>query len=200
MTDKNGDYIVGIELDQLSSKLLEQKIEKNPFVKNTEVYRDIRGLLSVRVQQSIPIARILSPKGDDHYIDEQGYIIPTNEQYTARVPLVEFDFDITWEKNLKESSYGEKFFKLLSFVDQDQLWRVQIAYFSVDDKGSITMYPQVSKQLITFGQPVEVEEKFNKLKIFYKKILPLKGWGTYKSVNLKFENQIICDKNDIENG
>jgi cell division protein FtsQ len=36
--------------------------------------------------------------------------------------------------------------------------------------------------LIDFGKPVDIEEKFRNLKIFYKEILPTKGWNSYESV------------------
>jgi hypothetical protein len=34
------------------------------------------------------------------------------------------------------------------------------------------MFTQVSKQVVEFGKPVEIVEKFRNLKIFYKEILP----------------------------
>jgi cell division protein FtsQ len=55
------------------------------------------------------------------------------------------------------------------------------------------MYPQVGKQYIEFGKAEQIEEKFSKLTIFYQKILPFKGWNTYKRVNLKYFNQIVCE-------
>ena len=39
-----------------------------------------------------------------------------------------------------------------------------------------------------------MEIKFKKLELFYKNILPTKGWNYYESVNLKFKNQIVCTK------
>ena len=59
---------------------------------------------------------------------------------------------------------------------------------------NIIIHPQLSKQKIIFGYPVDLDEKFNKIMLFYKRIAPLKGWNTYKTVNVKFKNQIVCDK------
>jgi len=50
----------------------------------------------------------------------------------------------------------------------------------------------MTKQLILFGPMDEIEEKFKKLKLFYKEVLPKKGWNTYSSINLKYKNQIVC--------
>jgi cell division protein FtsQ len=40
---------------------------------------------------------------------------------------------------------------------------------------------------------IDIEAKFKKIKIFYKEILPAKGWDTYRKVSVKYRNQIICE-------
>ena len=52
----------------------------------------------------------------------------------------------------------------------------------------------LAKQKIYFGNTDNMEIKFKKLELFYKNILPTKGWNYYESVNLKFKNQIVCKK------
>jgi len=63
----------------------------------------------------------------------------------------------------------------------------------VDDRGRINIYPQVTKQLIEFGTVYNYSDKLSKLKIFYDKILPDRGWNRYDRVNLQFKEQIICE-------
>jgi len=38
-----------------------------------------------------------------------------------------------------------------------------------------------------------IEEKFRKLMVFYKEILPQKGWTRYERVNLKYEGQVVAE-------
>ena len=70
---------------------------------------------------------------------------------------------------------------------------LDLGVLTVDRNGYITLYPQVTKQYIEFGKPVSIEEKFLKLKVFYKKILPYKGWNHYTRVNIEFQDQIVCE-------
>ena len=63
----------------------------------------------------------------------------------------------------------------------------------IDRHGDIILYPQVTRQLIEFGKAEHFEEKFRKLRYFYTKILPSKGWNHYARVNVEFEHQIICE-------
>ena len=58
MTDKSEDYVIGVEMRDLDPKVLEERVETNPFVKDAQVYRDLKGNLQVKVEQSKPIARL----------------------------------------------------------------------------------------------------------------------------------------------
>ena len=82
--------------------------------------------------------------------------------------------------------------EFLIFINQDEMWKAQIAQLAVNEDNELTLWPQMTKQLILFGPADEIEEKFKKLKLFYKEVLPKKGWNTYSSVNLKYKNQIVC--------
>lgn len=193
MTDSNKEYLVGERIKEINQKSLEAKVEGNPFVKDAQVYRNLKGDLEVKVTQSKPIARVFLGGTSDRYIDSQGRILPVNAKHTARVPLLETEFEFGWEANMKESSYGSKVFELLEFIEADDFWKAQIAHIVVKEDGDIELYPQVTKQKIEFGKPELFEEKFSKIMTFYKEILPQKGWNHYNRVSVKFKNQIICE-------
>ncbi|MEQ9307587.1 MAG: cell division protein FtsQ/DivIB, partial [Marinoscillum sp.] len=186
-------YVLGLSVKDLNLKELEERVESNAFVKDAQIYRDIKGNLMVMVEQARPIARIYNPNGPDQYIDADGTILPTNSRHTARVPIIEFERSFSWQKSLVETDYGMRMLELLNFIEQDDFWRAQIASLIIEKNGELTLLPQVSKQEIKFGMPENWEGKFKKLKVFYKEILPNKGWNTYSLVNLKFENQIVCE-------
>lgn len=193
MTDKSADYVIGVEQGRIHPKTLEARVESNPFVKDAQVYRDLKGNIQVKVVQSKPIARLFIDGKKDRYIDSEGNVLPINARHTARVPLLETDFEFSWEKNLHESNYGKEVFELLTFIEKDEFWKAQISGLLIKSNGEIELFPQVTKQRVEFGMPDNIERKFSKLMTFYKEILPKKGWNTYDRVNLKFENQIICE-------
>jgi cell division protein FtsQ len=41
-----------------------------------------------------------------------------------------------------------------------------------------------------------LERKFEKLLLFYRKIVPKTGINAYKTVNLKFAGQIVCERDE----
>lgn len=193
MNASNTDYVLGSTIGNLDLKQLEQRVESNPFVKDAQIFRDLKGNLLVNVTQAKPIARIFKHNGQDLYVDADGNLLPTIAKHTARVPVIELERTFSWEKNLTETDYGVKVLEVLRYINGDTFWRAQIAELVIERDGELTLLPQVSKQEIKFGMPEDLETKFKKLKIFYKEILPNKGWNTYSLVNLKFENQIVCE-------
>jgi cell division protein FtsQ len=82
---------------------------------------------------------------------------------------------------------------LLNFIQQDPFWRAQITELSVDEQGSVTMYPQIGSHQIEFGLPTDLDVKFKKLKLVYTDVLPAKGWDRYKRVSVQYRNQIVCE-------
>ena len=62
----------------------------------------------------------------------------------------------------------------------------------INANGEITIYPQVTGQIVEFGTPDGYEDKLRKLMVFYKEVLPQKGWTRYEKVNLKYEGQVIA--------
>ena len=192
MTQEYSDHITESKPVDLNPKVLEERVEKNPFISDAQIFRDLKGNLEVNVTQIKPIARIFDAAGVDRYIDEKGNIVPVNARYTARVVLMEMNKSFGWEKNMHETRYGGDVFKLLKYIDAHSFWRAQIAHIILETNGEVTFLPQVTKQQVIFGYPDNLEKKFKKLMVFYKQILPFKNWNSYGQVSLKYENQIVC--------
>lgn len=188
------EKILGSGYESLSLKKLENRIKTHKFVNRTEVFKDFKGNLFVNITQNKPIARIVRQYSPHAYIGSEGQILPVSERFTARVPLVSGPYaDKLVKQDLTTTDEGKAVFELLRFIEEDPFWRAQIAQLEIDARGNIVMYPQVTKQLIEFGKAEQLEEKFRKLKIFYTKILPSKGWNSYRKVNVKYQDQIICE-------
>ena len=194
ITEGGERRIVGESLDNLQLKLIENQLLETKFIQNAEVFKDLEGNLIIDVNQSRPIARLISRKMNDRYISNRGDVLPLSRRYTARVLIIDGPYaDNAKLYNLNESEYNRKLMSLLSFVEGNPFWKAQIAQMTIDRKGNIKMYTQVSKQEIEFGKPENIERKFMKLKIFYKEILPAKGWNNYERVSVKYKDQIVCE-------
>ncbi len=188
-----GDRITAREIAEMENRLL-----NHDFIVEAEVYCDLKGKLIVEVTQSKPIARIVRPNDPDAYISSTGAIVSISDKFAARVLLVTGDFAdslINTQPSTRGSSRGttNDILKLVKYIHNQEFWRAQITQLDIDAGGNIVMYPQVGKQYIEFGTPTDLESKFSRMDLFYKKILPKKGWNSYHRVNVKYTDQIICE-------
>lgn len=190
-----GDSILGDGFNRVSLKDVESRIESHSFVKDAEVYRDLKGHLVVKARQNKPVARLMSNRGDNAYIGEDGEMLPVSSKYTARVPVVTGQYvDQLMEfASVADEEYAAQVFELINFVNAHKFWTMQIGQIDISSKGYIVMYPQVGDQRLEFGYAEDIERKFKKLEIFFKQIMPTKGWNTYSKVNVEYKDQIICD-------
>lgn len=194
ITENGNKRLIGTPFNQLNLKEIETNVSQHKFVQNAEVFRDLQGTLIVNVDQSLPIARVVQTDGPDAYISDKGHVLPVSEKFTARVIVIGGDYTTRLvKKDLPSDSASVKIFDLLQYIEKDKFWKTQIAQMDIDKRGEIMLYPQVGKQVIEFGRAEDIDEKFNKLNIFYKQILPQKGWNAYERVNLKFKHQIVCE-------
>jgi cell division protein FtsQ len=194
VTESGSSQVIGKNIDMLPLKEIEKRLKLNKFIDEAEVYKDLKGNLIVKAGQSHPIARVIQDSGPDAYIDKSGKILPVSDRFTARVMLIGGDYTTTLvQKDLTKTAEGLAILQLLDHINSNNFWKAQISEIYIDKKGEITMYPQISQQIIEFGKAENIEQKFKKLKILYKDILPQKGWNTYSKVNLKYHNQIVCE-------
>jgi cell division protein FtsQ len=191
----NQENLKGASLSKVGMKEIEKRIKNDRFVKEAQLYSDLKGNLVVKVELRRPIARIVRNDGPDGYIAEDGALMPVSEKFSVRVVLVSglFVRKLLQQENMNDTEEGKQLMNMINIVRQDEFWKAQIAQLDIDSKARITIMPQVGDEIIEFGMPENLESKFKKLKIFYKEILPTKGWSKYSRVNLEFEGQIIAE-------
>ena len=189
------ESLTGTRIDNINLKSIETKIRKQSYIKDADLYTDLKGNLLVRAELRRPIARIIRNDGPDGYIAEDGTIMPVSDRFTARVLLISGPYanQLLRQSNLNEKEETSKILELISRIRQHEFWNAQIAQLDINSKGKITIYPQVGDERIEFGTPDNADTKFRKLMIFYKEILPRTGWNKYHRVNLEYEGQIITE-------
>jgi cell division protein FtsQ len=202
-----GSKILGQSVASIDVGELEKLIENHPSIANAEVYKTINGEINIKVQQRNPLIRIFPLNNDGFYIDEDGAFMPLSTKYSARVLMANGHIlggISTWSglsisQILKNDSLAKKtilddLYILADFINKDEFWKAQIQQVYVDINREIELIPRVGNHRIIIGDISNLEEKFEKLMIFYKEGLSKVGWNEYEAINLKYENQIVCTK------
>ena len=185
----------GARFSEVNMREVERKIRRQPFVQDAQLYSDLKGNIIVRTSLRRPVARIVRNDGPDGYIAEDGTIMPVSDKFTSRVVLISGSYVPTLlrQKSIGQTEEGQMLMHVIETIRDDEFWSAQIAQLNIDRKMRITMLPQVGNEQIEFGKPDRVEQKFEKLMIFYKEILPRMGWNKYSRVNLEYAGQIVAE-------
>jgi cell division protein FtsQ len=200
------DSLEGERLGKIDIHQLEQLISSNPYVLTSQVYASLDGIVHIDVIQRKPVVRVQNAAHEQWYISDDGHMMPLNPGKSARVLLASGFINEVYAQQLalnpgpivtKEDSAMSKtltygIFKIASYIDKDAFLKAQIEQIYVNKAGEFELVPMVGKQLIMFGDATNVETKFQNLVIFYKQGLSTEGWDTYDTINLKFENQVVC--------
>lgn len=181
--------------DGVDFKLVEQKLRKNPFISDAELYTDLKGTLFVKVQLRRPIARMVRNDGPDGYLADDGTVMPVSDEFTARVVLISGPYvnEMLKLSNISNNEMGIALMSLLKILSEDEFWHAQVAQLDIDAKGRIQFFTQIGDERIEFGTADNLEDKLSRLMIYYKEILPRTGWNKYARVNLEYEGQIVTE-------
>ncbi len=184
--------IIGTPVKDLNPYILENELLKSPFIKKVKVYKDIPGNLNIQIIQKRPLARVFTDKLD-YYIDEDGKKFTFCNTYTARVPVVNgYFFEGISYKDSMVTPVGKMVYNYLKAIDTNAYYKSLTESIYINEEGDLTIVPKIGPSEIIFGDDRDLSDKLNKLHTFYSKVLNTVGYNHYKSINLKFRNEVVC--------
>ncbi len=187
------DLKPGLMLSEVPLKEIEVRLLGHPFVKSVQAMIGQKGILNLKISQHQPIARIAQPMGADGYITTEGKVIPTSTSYTSRVLILEGEFAEELMDRGDVNAEMPELMDLIRFIIEDEFWNAQITEVELNERDDIRLFQQVGRQVIEFGDGYDIANKFDRISVFYKEILPRKGWNAYGRVSVKFKDQIVCE-------
>lgn len=182
---QNFEGINSIKKSKLDLNNVEKRLDSDPMIEKAEVYATIDGRLKAVVKQKTPIARVYEGS-KSYYIDYKGSEMPLSENSTARVPLVTGDVDAVDKEKLCE---------VLKYIYNDDFLRKNITGIEVRKQDGLKMVARDYNYSILFGRLQNIEKKFNNYKAFFQNAVRDTLIDKYKTINLKFTQQVVCTKN-----
>ena len=202
MVENRSQKIVGVLLDSINTKKIEQRLCELAPIKNVIIYKTIDGKMYINVMQRTPVIRIINRYGESFYLDEQGALLKHSSRYCAHALVAngyinlrpeQKDYNVFNAENVTSGKRNimRELFDLTNYINGDKFWKTQIQQIYVNEEGEFELIPLVGAHVIVFGTFEKPDEKFSKLASFYHNGLNVKGWNSYSMINLKYEGQIV---------
>ncbi len=163
---------------------LEHNVLSNPYIERATTFYTIDGVFKTIVKQRTPIARV-NTGNLSYYVDKQGVVVPLSANYSARVILVTGDID---KDNLKEIT------GFVNVILADDFLKKEIIGIHKTQNNEFILSVRSGAYKIELGSLEKMNVKFQKLKAFYNKAFVDKTIDQYKTINLKYHNQVVCAK------
>lgn len=192
--------LIGQPLMDINLQQIEKSIIANPYIAYATVYADMNGVIQIKIKQRQPVLRLINAAGQDYYIDSNGLKMPVSPNFTANVLVANGNImeHFSGKVDTLITSLAVDLYKVALYIKKDTLWDAQIEQMYVNNVRDIELIPRVGNQRIVLGTADSLETKMRNLLVFYKKAMPKVGWNTYKTINVKYTNQIVCERNKID--
>lgn len=186
--------VTRMPVNKVNIGALEQKLKKNPWVANAQVYIDNKRKIHVNVTQRVPVARIFEESGASYYIDGSMSIMPTSERYTYYTTVVTGVPPIVNNRisdSANRSLMGQITY-LVKRIERDSFWSAQVSQINMTTDRSFEIVPVLGNQRIILGDTSRLDEKLENLFVFYKKVMSRVGWDKYEVLDLRYKDQVVA--------
>ncbi|MBE7628678.1 cell division protein FtsQ/DivIB [Tenacibaculum piscium] len=184
MLRQNNEFVKNQPKRIVNLHFLEKNVSENPYVEKATVYLTINGVLKTLIKQRTPIARIVN-KNESYYIDKFGVEIPLSQNFSARVPFV---------SGIKNQKDINELLILINKIEEYNFFSKEIIGIQKNIENQYIFTVRSGTYQILFGKLENVSVKFKKLIAFYNKALIDKTIKNYKTINVKYHNQVVCTK------
>ncbi len=181
---QNGGTVKNQAKSVIDLHVLEANVISHPMVEDAAVFLTVDGLLKARIKQRTPIARVLTNE-TSYYIDRQAKIMPLSVNHSARVLLITGDIKEEDNRNIH---------LLAAIILKDDFLKKQVISIQKMQHNEFVLGTRVGGQKIFLGKIENLNHKFMNLKSFYNKTIADKTIDNYTSINLKYNNQVVCTK------
>ncbi len=197
-----GTPIIGAHIDDINLSKIQAALNSNPLIKNPTVHKTVDGKLKISAEQRVPFVRIINADGESFLVDKDGVKMPTLSTKNPRLMLftgrISESLDGTTlsllevNKELRASSLLDEIFQVATFLETSDFWSNQVEHVYVNEDKEFELVPRVGSHKILLGESANVEDKLNRLEVFYKETIGKQNWNKYTTLDLRFKDQVVC--------
>lgn len=164
---------------------VEKALSQSPYLEFADIVKCQDGRLLIRVSQLLPVLRVFD--GDNsYYVNRAGKIMDASLYYHSDVPVVQGHFTRKYP--------ATRLLPLIDYIESDSLLSSLVTMYCVRDTNNIILVPQISGHVINVGDASGFENKFAKLKLFYREVMPKRGWNAFDTISVKWDHQVVATR------
>lgn len=175
----------GQSFKDISREDINQLLNKNPHWDTAYCYRNSAAELVVCAKAVMPILHVFADNGEEYYLGQDGRILPL----TGHTPEL-----CVATGAITHNFASQHLVELANLILESDFWRLQVQQIYVDSRSRLWLTTRLGEKEILLGDASNLEDKLERLRLFYMKGLPKAGWNTYERIDASFDGQLVCVK------
>lgn len=185
--ERNHIFVKNKPVWQINVEEIEKALLQSQYIETAECMFVGGSTLKIKVSQIVPVMRVFD--GDQsYYVNKQGKRMTAVASCYTDVPIVQGHFT--------NSFTPMRLMPLVQYVENDSALKALVTMYCINDTNNIILVPSIEGHVINIGNCSNFESKFKKLKLFYNKVMPVKGWMYYDTISVKWDYQIVATRRD----
>lgn len=194
--------IEGQKIKSLNLKQIEKEVGRISYLQTYDAYVNINGNVSIKGSPRKAILRVYNQSGQHFYLGADTVIMPLSSKHSLRLILAngalpklsQSYFNGSDNDTLNLPAIYKKIYILAAKIQEDEFLDALIDQIYVKPDHEFELIPKAGIGYIELGDIENIDAKLKRLKNFYIKGNEKINWALYKSINLKYENQVVCTK------
>jgi len=184
--DSLPERITGIPRNRINTLEIERYLRSLDRINTAGCVILNNNVLRLEVSPMNPVARVFDHNGESYYVSADSKRISTDIRYHIDVPVVSADFDSV--------EMAADVLPVLDYIKNDPTANALISSVKVDSRGDIILVPIIRGHVINFGDKSDIDNKWQRLKVIYREVMPVKGWEYYDTLSVKWRGQVVATR------
>ena len=194
--------LTGTPIDSIDLHRIEKILDNKSAIYKSQAFTTRNGALNIKVTQRKPAIEFKA-RGYGFYCDIEGYLFPLQANAATDIIVIEgmlpLDVQDCNQGHPLDPSDRVWLNNMLEFtrvINSEIFWKERIGRINCDIDGNLVINSKIGEEKFLLGKAEDIMKNLEKIRLYYDKIIPDKGEGTYETVDLRFKNQIICKKKE----
>ena len=177
--------IVGARLNEINTGDVEKYLSGLSNFESVNCMISSGGRLRIEIVPLVPVMRVFYAD-NSYYINKDGKHIDSKAEFYADVPVVTGNFTRNFQP--------QALLPLVRFIEGDKMLNELVSMIEVKDANNLILVPRMLGHVVNFGDTSRLGQKKEALELFYKKVIPYKGWEEYDTISVKFKGQVVATR------
>lgn len=179
--------IIGVPQHQIDIADIERFLSRDNIFESVNCMMSARGELIVEIVPMIPVMRLFFGN-DSYYINKDGKYVASSAQFMTDVPVVTGNFNKRFAP--------KEVIPIVSYINKNPMLHDLVSMIFAENAHNIILIPKIRGHVVNFGDTTRLDEKTRALTLFYRDVIPYKGWEEYDTISVKYRGQIVATRRD----